>query len=78
MNSYTHQRQPDGLVQPACEIHAKNDGIFHRADFIAAQSVDAGKTVTWVCVCHALTQGWNEGGDWTAPVFRIAHNPANF
>lgn len=39
--------------------------------FVAAQSVDAGKTVTWHLICSDHRDGWNEGGDWVAPIFKI-------
>jgi hypothetical protein len=41
------------------------------ATHIAAQSSDAGKTVKWVPVCEADIFEWNDGGDWSAPIFKL-------
>lgn len=42
------------------------------AMFIAAQSEDAGRTVDWVLICVYHADGWNDGGDWNAPVIPLA------
>lgn len=36
-----------------------------------AQSTDLGKTIDWVPICDGHANGWNEGGDWIAPVVPI-------
>lgn len=41
------------------------------ASFECAQSTDAGQTVSWVLACDFHADGWNEGSDWTAPIFQI-------
>ena len=41
------------------------------ATHIAAQSEDQGVTVTFVPICADEVPGWNEGGDWDAPVFEL-------
>ena len=74
MSRPTFLRPADLELRPACEIDAANDGLIVEAEFIAAQSTDQGRTVTWVCVCAGHACGWNDGGDWDAPVFRIASN----
>ena len=43
-----------------------------KATYIAAQSVDSGVTVDWKPICASHRDGWNEGGDWQAPVLKIA------
>lgn len=57
---------------PACELCRANLGEKVRAQFIAAQSTDGGWTVKWIMVCEDHRAGWNDGGDWTAPIFRLA------
>jgi hypothetical protein len=36
---------------------------------LAAQSIDQGVTVDWVPICDHHADGWNDGGDWDAPVY---------
>lgn len=55
---------------PHC-IFCAEDGVKTPAAFLAAQSVDAGATVEWVLICRAHGAGWNDGGDWQAPIYRI-------
>lgn len=54
----------------ACWI-CRDSGMQTPAVFKAAQSSDAGKTVTWGFICELHATGWNDGGDWNAPVVRI-------
>lgn len=44
------------------------------AAYVAAQSMDQGKTVTWMFVCPPHVDGWNDGGDWNAPVLTLARH----
>lgn len=46
------------------------------ATHIAAQSGDAGKTFDWHLICDDHAAGWNDGGDWEAPAFRIGEKVA--
>lgn len=40
------------------------------AQFVAAQSESAGKnSVTWRLICVYHRDGWNDGGDWIAPIY---------
>lgn len=41
------------------------------AEFLAAQSSDQGKTRSWVRICRTHREGWNDAGDWAAPVYRL-------
>jgi len=43
-----------------------------RPTHVAAQSTDGGVTVTLVLVCDAHAEGWNEGGDWEAPIYPLS------
>ena len=49
-----------------CAIDKKNP-----AAYVAAQSTDQGKTITWKLICAGHRQGWNDGGDWAAPVLML-------
>ncbi len=61
-----HINPPDeGEPAPACVV------CDSAASYVAAQSTDQGETVTWVLICQDHRDGWNEGGDWTAPVYRL-------
>ncbi len=42
------------------------------AVFVGAQSEDQGKTVEWFPLCRDHADGWNEGGDWEAPVVTVS------
>jgi hypothetical protein len=65
---------------PLCFLCKENYCIERQAEFFAAQSVDQGTTIEWFPICQGHADGWNEGGDWHAPVFRLvisldrAHN----
>lgn len=56
---------------PTCHFCRVNQGQQVRAEFLAAQSADRGATVTWVAICAPHAYGWNDGGDWVAPIFAI-------
>jgi hypothetical protein len=56
---------------PLCVFCSHNHGIDAPAEFVAAQSTDAGATVEWVLICGDHREGWNSGGDWRAPCYRI-------
>ena len=57
--------------QPRCKVCWKSDGLWSAAHYLAAQSSDGGHTVSWVTICHAHRGGWNDGGDWQAPVYPL-------
>lgn len=57
-------------LYPPCKFCPQN-GIKRAATFVAAQSTDRGKTVDWVLICVDHADGWNEGSDWTAPMFAL-------
>jgi hypothetical protein len=42
-----------------------------QATHVAAQSSDAGNTIDVVFICKDEVKGWNEGGDWKAPIFEL-------
>lgn len=41
------------------------------AEFLAPQSTDQGRTVTWKWVCDFHARGWWCGADWRGPIFRL-------
>lgn len=51
-----------------CEICRNNLGVERPAMFRAAQSTDQGQNRTSVLICEDHADGWNDGGDWDAPV----------
>lgn len=53
--------------RPNCEFC----DVPREAAYFAAQSIDQGKTVTWAPTCKFHVHGWNDGGDWEAPIFAI-------
>ena len=58
-------------VYPECEICRENNQCCIRAKFLGAQSLNAGKYVTWIKVCDYHALDWNKGGDWEAPLLPI-------
>jgi hypothetical protein len=54
-----------------CLLCEANQGIHRPARFTAAQSRDKGHTVAWFPICEGHADGWNEGGDWNAPVIPL-------
>ena len=58
-------------THPACELCLSNAGDTTPATHVAAQSSDQGQTVHWLVICDTHRDGWNDGGDWDAPVFAI-------
>lgn len=65
------------IPDPRCTPCSGN-GRDEPADYVAAQSTDQGKTIHWEIICAHHMDGWNDGGDWKAPVYpisptRIAH-----
>lgn len=54
--------------RPRCDFC---DDPKRAAYYLAAQSVNQGRTTTWGLVCENHIQGWNDGGDWDAPIFRL-------
>ena len=76
--SYTKQRYVGPKPPlPKCEICA-GTGVdpVCTAGYVAAQSPDQGKTVAWRLICKFHADGWNEGGDWNAPMYKIGERPA--
>lgn len=59
---------------PNC-IFCNQNGVRTRATAFGAQSTDCGKTVTWAPICDGHANGWNEGGDWDAPIIQIKPEP---
>ena len=59
------------MLSPHCIFCEANQGIATPARFVAAQSEDQGETVRWVLICTDHADGWNDGGDWTAPMYEI-------
>lgn len=57
---------------PDCAFH---DTCGQYATFLAAQSTDQGETARWLPVCAAHVAGWNDGGDWDAPVYELVPAP---
>ena len=55
---------------PKC-IFCTQNGYNHAASYLAAQSEDRGETVGWVPICTDHADGWNDGGDWTAPMYSL-------
>ena len=43
----------------------------HTARFLAAQSLDGGKTITWTFICAGEMLSWNDGGNWDAPIYQL-------
>lgn len=60
------------LRRPICVICEINSGVIAPAKFVAAQSENCGETVDWVLICADHANGWNEGGDWAAPMYTIS------
>lgn len=54
-----------------CTFCRENSDREAPATHIGAQSTDGGATVTWTPICGTHADGWNDGGDWRAPVFRL-------
>lgn len=57
--------------RPRCEVCWRSHGMRAPAEFLAAQSSDQGKTRSWVRICRTHREGWNDAGDWAAPVYRL-------
>lgn len=70
MSLKSQQEKARKMAQRLCEI-CKQWGYRGVAKYRAAQSIDQGKTVTWVYVCGGYVVGWNDGGDWDAPIVPI-------
>lgn len=49
----------------------KQDGIKTPSAYKAEQSSDQGKTRTVVYPCDGHGAGWNDGGDWNAPITNL-------
>lgn len=55
---------------PICQF-CQDAGILRNAMYVAAQSIDGGRSISWCFTCDDHTQGWNDGGDWSAPIYRL-------
>ncbi len=51
---------------PRCQVCKKRD-----ASFLAGSSSNQGKKIRWNRICSHCIHGWNEGGDWIAPIYPI-------
>ena len=58
-----------------CQACKDSAGESVEAEYLAAQSSDEGKIVSWVLICSGHAQGWNDGGDWVAPCIPLASVP---
>lgn len=45
----------------------------NKANYVAAQSADQGKTIKWLFVCQRHVVNWVEDSDWPAPVYKLAY-----
>jgi hypothetical protein len=54
-----------------CRFCWANQGASRKATHIAAQSHNEGITITWVPICASEIKGWNDGGDWKAPIYQL-------
>lgn len=61
------------IRRPCCQPCKAGDGVSVPATYLAAQSSNAGKTVHWVRICDDHRDGWNDGGDWEAPIYPLGH-----
>ena len=59
------------MPRPHCAFCESNHGVTAPARFVAAQSEDQGETIKWVLICTDHADGWNDGGDWNAPMYEI-------
>jgi hypothetical protein len=39
--------------------------------YVAASSDDGGATYNWLIVCEFHRDGWNDDGDWQAPIYAL-------
>lgn len=62
--------------KPRCYFCWHNRSERVDAMYVAAQSDNAGRTVTWKFICADHRDGWNDGGDWVSPVFKLGENEA--
>lgn len=56
---------------PRCYFCWHTHGRRVDAGYLAAQSSNGGKTLVWRKICKDHLEGWNEGGDWQAPVYAL-------
>lgn len=64
------------LRRPYCMFCRQNGHDEVPATLLGAQSEDRGRTVSWVAICDTHADGWNEGGDWEAPLFVLVERSA--
>lgn len=57
--------------KPRCAVCRSMDGSVTPANFLAASSSDEGKTIKWMTICNFHRHGWNDDGDWSAPVYPL-------
>jgi hypothetical protein len=57
----------ESLLCSFCGSEGEQTGACH----FAAQSEDGRNSVSWVPVCDAHAEGWNDDRDWDAPIYRI-------
>lgn len=60
-------------MRPTCELHLT---CANPAEFLVASSSKRGAegSVAWAPACSECLDGWNDSGDWPAPMIRLGEN----